>query len=124
MKKLIITGNVGQDAQVITTESGHSFAKFSLAVSVGAKDHPKTDWVQVMCNNKTVEFAKNHVKKGCKLLVEGFPEATAYIKDGVPAATLRVYASSIELFTWAEKDAYGNDVITEATTTSEVPLQT
>ena len=90
MKKLLITGNVGQDAQVFTNEQGKSFAKFSVAVSVGTKQNPKTEWVQVLCNNKLVDVAKNYVKKGSKLLVEGFPEASAYIKDGVPVATLQI----------------------------------
>lgn len=119
MKKLLITGNVGQDAQVFTNEQGHSFAKFSVAVSVGTKQNPKTDWVQVSCNNKLIEVAKNYVKKGTKLLVEGFPEPSAYIKDGVPVVMLNLYARSIEIFTWAEQGIDNNNVITEDSKPSE-----
>ncbi len=97
MKKLIITGNVGKDAEVLVNQNGEYFAKFSVAVSVGTKQNPKTDWVDVICNGHLVELAKNFIKKGGKVMVEGFPRAHAYIKDGVAIPQLRVQAKIVEL---------------------------
>lgn len=54
MKKLIITGNVGDDPIIRTNPSGAEFACFSVGVSVGVKENPKTDWVDVTCNGKLV----------------------------------------------------------------------
>lgn len=98
MKKMTITGNVGRDAEVrVNTQTGNEFASFSVAVNVGTKDKPRTDWIEVVCNNKLAVVAKHHVKKGGKVLVEGFPTAYAYNQDGVLHAKIRIAAQHLEL---------------------------
>ena len=52
MKKIIITGNVGRDPEMKISQNGEEFVTFSLGVSVGTKDKPKTDWVDISCNGK------------------------------------------------------------------------
>lgn len=97
MKKIIITGNVGRDPELRSDQTGNQFATFSVGVSVGTKQNPKTDWVDVSCNGKLADVARNYVKKGSKLLVEGFPSVNAYInKENKPVGTLRIYASNFE----------------------------
>ncbi len=102
MKKIIITGNVGRDPEMRAYQNGGEFASFSVGfsvgVSVGTKQNPKTDWVDVTCNGKLSDVVQNYIKKGSKILVEGFPSVNAYInKENKPVATLRIYASNIEL---------------------------
>lgn len=98
MKKIIITGNVGRDPEMRADQAGGQFASFSVGVSVGTKQNPKTDWVDVTCNGKLSDLARNYIKKGTKILVEGFPSVNAYMnRENKPVGTLRVYASNIEL---------------------------
>ena len=105
MKKIIITGNVGRDAESRADQSGNNFTSFSVAVSVGTKSNPKTDWVDVSCNGKLAEIAALYVKKGTKVLIEGFPTVNSYMtKDGKPAATLRVFANNLELLSRREDE--------------------
>ena len=112
MKKIIITGNVGKDPELRADQNGNQFATFSVGVSVGTKQAPKTDWVEVSCNSKLADIAKNYVKKGTKILVEGFPSASAYInRENKPVASLRVYANVLELLSRREDgptDDYSN----------------
>lgn len=97
MKKIIITGNVGRDPETRADQEGNTFATFSVGVSVGSKQNPKTDWVDVVCNGRFVDLAKNYIKKGSKLLIEGFPSVNAYInKENKPVGTLRVYVNNLE----------------------------
>jgi single-strand DNA-binding protein len=97
MKKVIITGNVGRDPERRADQNGNSFATFSVAVSVGSKQAPKTDWVDVSCGGKLADVVCTYLKKGSKVLVSGFPTVNAYInKDNVAVGTLRVYADDIE----------------------------
>ncbi len=104
MKKIIVTGNVGRDPEQRTSSTGESFVTFSLAVSVGTKNAPKTDWLEISCGGKTAEVVQNYVRKGTKLLIEGSPTATAYInKENKPVASLRVYANTIEFIGSREK---------------------
>lgn len=112
MKKIFVTGNVGRDPELRADQNGNQFATFSMAVSVGTKQSPKTDWVDISCNGKLAEVARNYVKKGTKLLVEGFPSVSAYInKENKPVGTLRVNASNFEFLGSKrdENDEYNQD---------------
>ncbi|MFN7095135.1 MAG: single-stranded DNA-binding protein [Burkholderiales bacterium] len=98
MKKLTITGNVGRDAELRANQLGDPFVAFSVAVATGTRANPKTDWIEVTCNGRLVEVASNYVRKGVKVLVEGFPSVNAYINnDNLPVGTLRLYAHTLEL---------------------------
>lgn len=97
MKKIIVTGNVGRDPELRADQNGNQFATFSLAISVGTKQNPKTDWVDVSCNGKLADVARNYVKKGAKLLVEGFPSVNAYMnRENKAVGTLRINANNFE----------------------------
>jgi single-strand DNA-binding protein len=97
MKKIIVTGNLGRDPERRSDQNGNAFATFSIAVSVGTKQTPKTDWVDISCGGKLVDVVCTYLKKGNKVLVAGFPTVNAYInKDNVAVGILRVYADDIE----------------------------
>ncbi len=105
MKKIIITGNVSKGPDLRADQNGNHFAIFSVAVPVGTKANPRTDWVDVICNEKLADVARNYIKKGTKILVEGFPNAHAYInRENQPIAILRIYANIIELLSSREND--------------------
>lgn len=97
--------------------SGGQFATFSVGVSVGTKQAAKTDWVDITCNGKLAEVAKNYIKKGSKLLIEGFPSVNAYMsRENKPIGTLRIYASNIEFISSAKESSEGShDTDTEYT---------
>lgn len=106
MKKIILTGNVGRDPELRADQNGNQFVTFSLAVSVGTKQNPKTDWIDISCNGRLVDVAKNYVKKGTKLLVEGFPSVHAYMtRENTPAATMRVSANNFEFLSKKDDEA-------------------
>ena len=96
---------MGRDPELRVDQSGNPFATFSIGVSVGTKQAPKTDWVDISCNGKLADIAKNYVRKGTKVLIEGFPTANAYInKENKPVATLRVFANNLELLSKREDE--------------------
>ncbi|MDQ5921377.1 MAG: single-strand DNA-binding protein [Pseudomonadota bacterium] len=98
MKRLTITGNVGHDAVTRVDKAGESFVTFSVGVSVGNKQAPKTDWVDVNCNGKLAEIAQSYVKKGTKVLIEGYPTTNAYInRSGEALSSLKLFANHLEL---------------------------
>lgn len=122
MKKMTITGNIGRDAEVrVNTQTGNEFASFSVAVSVGTKDKPRTDWIEVVCNNKLAVVAKHYVKKGGKVLVEGFPTAYAFNQDGVLHARIRITAQHLELLGRKVEDDEENQTFSTAPVEEEIP---
>jgi single-strand DNA-binding protein len=110
MKKMIITGNAGRNPELRAGQNGEEFVIFSVAVAVGTKQSPKTDWIDVTCNGKLAEIAHNYIKKGTKLLIEGFPSANCYIdRDNKPVASLKIYANFIELLGKKEEEQLSNN---------------
>jgi single-strand DNA-binding protein len=76
VNKVFLLGNVGKDPEVRTTANGMSVASFSLATADRAKDSSgawvdKPEWHNLVCFDKLADTAKNYVKKGSSLFVEG-----------------------------------------------------
>ena len=123
MKKIIVTGNVGKDPELRADQSGNQFATFSVGVSVGTKQAPKTDWVDISCNGKLADVAKNYIKKGSKLLIEGYPSAGAYVnKENKAVATLKIFANNIEFLSKQEDGSESDDNSINKLTSDEVPF--
>jgi len=77
MNKLIISGNVGKDPEILETRNGGKLAKFSVATSERWKNkegeqQEETVWHNVVVFNKgLVSLCEMYVTKGMRLIVEG-----------------------------------------------------
>ena len=78
INKVILVGNVGQDQQVRTMQSGQKVVSFSLATSERWRDRnsgeqkEQTEWHRVVIfNPNLVEVAERMLQKGTKLYLEG-----------------------------------------------------
>jgi single-strand DNA-binding protein len=76
VNKVMLLGNVGKDPEIRTSGSGMTIATFSLATADRAKDAQgnwvdKPEWHNLVCFDKLAETAKNYIKKGSSLFVEG-----------------------------------------------------
>ena len=72
MKKTVIIGNLGQDAQVKTTQQGAQYLAFSVAVTEKRKGQETTTWFS--CSGWGERFTTTlaqYLKKGTKVYVEG-----------------------------------------------------
>ena len=86
--KVQLIGNLGNDPEIITLDSGKKLAKFSLATNEYYKDadgqkQTKTDWHNLVAWNKTAELIENYVTKGKEIAVEGKLTTRSYeTKEG------------------------------------------
>ena len=86
--KVQLIGNLGNDPEIITLDSGKKLAKFSLATNEYYKDadgqkQTKTDWHNLVAWNKTAEIIENYVTKGKEIAVEGKLTTRSYeTKEG------------------------------------------
>lgn len=78
INKVILVGNVGQEPQVRTMNSGQKVVSFSLATSERWRDRAsgeqkeQTEWHRVVIfNPNLVEVAERMLQKGTKLYLEG-----------------------------------------------------
>ncbi len=103
MYKIILTGRLGQDAEV--KDVGNKKA-INLRVAVSL-DHGKdkdnaenTEWVNAVIwktENQSIKIAE-YLKKGKQIMIEGVPSAEMYkTKDGEPRVYMHVNVREIEL---------------------------
>ena len=78
INKVILVGNIGQDPQVRTMQSGQKVVTFSLATSDRWRDRQsgeqkeQTEWHRVVIfSPNLVEIAERMLQKGTKIYVEG-----------------------------------------------------
>ena len=74
--KVQLVGNLGNDPEIITLDSGKKIAKFSLATNEYYKDadgqkQTKTEWHNLIAWNKTAELVENYVTKGKEIAIDG-----------------------------------------------------
>ena len=86
--KVQLIGNLGNDPEILTLESGKKLAKFSIATNETYKNAngekvTDTQWHNVVAWNKTAEIIEQYVSKGSELLVEGKLTSRSYeTKEG------------------------------------------
>jgi single-strand DNA-binding protein len=74
--KVQLIGNLGQDPEILTLESGNKLAKFSVATNEvyrNSKGEKITDtqWHNVVAWGKTAEIVESYLTKGNEVAVEG-----------------------------------------------------
>lgn len=86
--KVQLIGNLGNNPEMITLESGKKLAKFSIAtneVYKNAKGEKVTDtqWHNIVAWNKTAEIVEKYITKGSEVMIEGKLTSRSYeTKDG------------------------------------------
>jgi single-strand DNA-binding protein len=87
--KVQLIGNLGNDPEIITLESGKKLAKFSIATNENYKNAKgekitETQWHNVIAWNKTAEIIEKYLSKGNEVAVEGKLTSRSYEdKEGV-----------------------------------------
>ncbi len=78
VNKVILVGNLGQDPEVRSMQSGDRVASFSVATSENWKDKAsgerkeKTEWHRIaIFNQGLVKICESYLRKGSKVYLEG-----------------------------------------------------
>lgn len=90
VNKVILVGNLGRDPEIRSMQSGEEVAQLSLATSETWRDKAsgerkeRTEWHRVVIfNENLVKIAKQYLKKGSKVYVEGSLQTRKWTdKDG------------------------------------------
>ena len=97
VNKVILIGNIGNDPEVKSMQSGDKVCNFSVATSESWKDKAsgerkeRTEWHRVVVFNQgLINVCENYLKKGMKVYVEGQVETRNYEKDGQKIYTTEI----------------------------------
>ena len=109
MNKVILIGNLANDPESRTTQSGIAQCSFRLAVQrrfKGANGERDTDFLPVVCWRQTAEFAQRYLAKGRKVAVEGSIQTRSYdAQDGSKRYVTEIIADSVEAVVGREEGA-------------------
>ena len=117
MIKLVVSGRVGQDAEVKNV-GDNTVCSFSVAHTekvYGATPSEKTIWVTAsIWGERGIKLAP-HILKGTYVVIEGSGSVNSYMqKNGEPAAVIRCMVNSLE---FGGKPTAGESTkVSEATT--------
>jgi single-strand DNA-binding protein len=95
MQQLLVLGRATKDGEVLESKDGKNYARFSVAVNeyLGGKKEERTSFFNILIFNKSYERV-DKVKKGDYVMVEGRPEADAYLSnEGEAKASMTVFAN-------------------------------
>ena len=102
VNKIILIGNVGNDPEFKSYDSGKQKATFPLATSRKYKDSSgekkeDTQWHNCEVWGKLADVVKDFVKKGDRLYCEGEVRYESYEKDGEKKYITKVAVQSLQM---------------------------
>ena len=86
--KVQLIGNLGNNPEIITLDSGKKLAKFSIATNESYKNAQgekvqNTEWHNVVAWNKTADIIEKYLEKGSEIAIDGKLTSRSYDdKDG------------------------------------------
>ncbi len=97
INKVILVGNLGNDPEIKTMQSGDKVCNLSIATSESWKDKAtgerkeRTEWHRVVVFNQgLMNVCENYLRKGSKLYIEGQLETRSWEQDGQKKYTTEV----------------------------------
>ena len=101
--KVQLIGNLGNNPEIITLDSGKKLAKFSIATNESYKNASgekvtDTQWHNGVAWNKTAEMIERYLEKGNEVAVEGKLTSRSYeTKEGEKKYITEVVANEVLL---------------------------
>ena len=71
MNKVIISGNLAKDMDVMVTKNDVNIGKFTVAVNNGYGENTNTQFYPVILFGKRVEALQKYLLKGTKVIIDG-----------------------------------------------------
>ena len=103
INKIILVGNLGNDPEVRVGQSGGTFATLSIATSDQWKDkqgekQERTEWHRVIMFGRLAEIARDYLKKGATVYIEGRIQTRKYNnKSGNERYITEVVGNQLEM---------------------------
>jgi len=100
MNKVILIGNLANDPEARTTQSGISQSTFRLAVQrrfTNAQGVREADFFTIIAWRQTADFCNRYLAKGRKIAVEGSIQNRSYdAQDGSKRYVTEIIADNVE----------------------------
>ncbi|MCU0363325.1 MAG: single-stranded DNA-binding protein [Bacteroidales bacterium] len=114
--RVTLIGNLGQDPEVKTTETGKKVSHFTLATHDGFKNNDgqkisETTWHNIVAWNGLAELAEKYLRKGKQVMVDGRIVYRSYEdKKGVTKYITEIVLSDL-LFLNDGRESSGKEIV-------------
>lgn len=137
INKVIIIGNLGQDPEIRSTNSGSTVAHITIATTESWRDketkqiQERTEWHRVVFFNRLAEIAGEYLHKGSKVYIEGSLRTRKWqTKDGTDRYTTEIVANEMrmldargtEINDNSKRAGTANSVNSQATPNDDIPF--
>jgi len=102
INSIVLIGNVGRVPEFLKTSNGYAVATIYIATTERYRNsktdeiRSETEWHRVICWGRLAEIAKEYLTVGALICIQGRLNTSSYVKDGKPAYSTNVIASSIQ----------------------------
>ena len=100
MNKAILIGNLANDPESRTTQSGIAQCSFRLAVQrrfANQQGVREADFIPIVCWRQTAELCSRYLSKGRKVAMEGSIQTRSYdAQDGTKRYVTEIIADNVE----------------------------
>lgn len=104
INKVILVGNLGQDPDIRYASNGNAVANITIATSEQWTDkqsgnkQEKTEWHRVVMFNRLAEVARDYLKKGSHVYIEGKLQTRKWQdQQGQDRYTTEIIASEMQM---------------------------
>lgn len=129
INKVFLVGNVGRDPEVRFTQSGTAVGNFTLATnevrkSKDGEKEERTEWHRIVVWGRQAEIARDYVKKGSLIAVEGSIRTRQWEdRDGNKRSTTEINTDRFTFLGRREAGGKAGGGEQEAAQTGEPPYQ-
>ena len=81
MNKVIISGNLTKDMDVMVSKNDVNIGKFTVAVDNGYGENKNTQYYPVILFGKRVEALQKYLLKGTKVIIDGQIDYKSFLDD-------------------------------------------
>ena len=113
VNKVILVGNLGTDPEIRQSPNGSVVANLNVATGEAWKDQQgqlqeRTEWHRVVMFGRTAEIARDYLRKGSKLYLEGRLQTRKWQdKNGQDRYTTEIVAQEFQMLDRASGGADG-----------------
>lgn len=101
MNRVTLIGNLGRDAERLSTQGGTTILKFSMATTRRVKRdeqwEDEVEWHRVVVFGRTAEAIADYMVKGKQVGIEGRLHTSSWERDGKKHYMTEVVAENVEL---------------------------
>ena len=129
VNKVILVGRLGQDPDVRYMPNETAVCNFSLATSSSYKDKTgervdQTEWHRIVMFGKVAEIAKEYLKKGSQIFIEGRLQTRKWqTKEGQDRYTTEVVAATMQMLGSKDSTSGGSESDQQKNQSSNEPTK-